>query len=175
MMVRAVAQLAQEMPNIRLDLYGRGSPRALLDMTQHIGRLGMEDLIRMLEPLEHGQVQQAMNKYAGLVLPSSPETYGMVYIEALLAGVPILWSRNEGVDGLFDSMGVGYRCDPQSVDDVAAGMKCLVEQQEPMKKRLGALHAEDAFAAFRAANIAVQYGRILRSLTEDEDCIASAA
>jgi glycosyltransferase involved in cell wall biosynthesis len=174
-MVRAVAKLSQEMPKIRLDLYGRGGPKALLNMTQHISRLGMENHVRIAEPLDHGQVQQAMNNYAGFVLPSSPETYGMVYVEALLAGVPILWSRNEGVDGLFDSMGIGYRCDPQSVDDVAAGMKCLIEQQQPMKGRLAALHAEDAFAALRACNIAAQYGRILRSITEDKDRIASAA
>jgi glycosyltransferase involved in cell wall biosynthesis len=140
-----------------------------------ISRLGMEDHVRILEPLEHGQVQQAVNKYAGFVLPSSPETYGMVYVEALLAGVPILWSRNQGVDGFFDGLEVGYRCDPQSVDDVAAGMKCLVEQQELLKNRLGALHAEDAFAALRAANIAAQYGRILRSITGGKERIASAA
>ena len=175
MMVRAVAQLSRQMPEIRLDLYGRGGPRALLTMTQHISRLGMKDHVRLMEPLEHGQVQQAVNKYAGFVLPSRPETYGMVYVEALLAGVPILWSRNEGVDGFFDGLGVGYRCNPQSVEDVAAGMKCLVEQQEPMKNRLGALHADDAFAAFRAANIAAQYEHVLRSIVEHEDHIASAA
>jgi glycosyltransferase involved in cell wall biosynthesis len=99
----------------------------------------------------------------------------MVYVEALLAGVPILWSRNQGVDGFFDGLEVGYRSDPQSVDDVAAGMKCLVEQQELLKNRLGALHAEDAFAALRAANIAAQYGRILRSITGGKERIASAA
>jgi glycosyltransferase involved in cell wall biosynthesis len=174
-MIRAVAQLSREIPNIRLDLYGRGGPRALLNMTQHISRLGMEDHVRILEPLEHGQVQQAVNNYAGFVLPSSPDTYGMGYVEALLAGVPILWSRNQGVDGFFDGLEVGYRCDPQSVDDVAAGMKCLVEQQELLKNRLGALHAEDAFAALRAANIAAQYGRILRSITGGKERIASAA
>lgn len=174
-MARAVAKLSQELPKIRLDLYGRGGPRSLLHMMRHIERLGMEKHVRIVEPLEHGQVQEAINNYAGFVLPSIPETYGMVYVEALLAGVPILWSRNEGVDGLFDNMGIGYRCDPQSVDDVAEGMKSLIEQQEPMKNRLGKLQAEDAFAALRATNISAQYVRILESSTEDKKRIASAA
>ena len=45
---------------------------------------------------------ETLNGYTALVLPTLRETFGMVYIEALFAGVPILYSQDRGVDGFFD-------------------------------------------------------------------------
>ena len=33
------------------------------------------------------------------VMPSKNETFGLVYIEALLQGLPILYAKNEGIEG----------------------------------------------------------------------------
>lgn len=41
-------------------------------------------------------------------MPSRHETFGLVYIEALLQGLPILYTHNEGVDGLY-SQNIGEK------------------------------------------------------------------
>ncbi|MBR4039156.1 MAG: glycosyltransferase family 4 protein [Clostridia bacterium] len=49
--------------------------------------------------------------YAGvdvLLVPSSAETFGMVYLEAMSQGVPVLYTRGQGFDGQFDEGKVGY-------------------------------------------------------------------
>lgn len=43
------------------------------------------------------------------VLLSHAETFGVAYIEALSRGLPIIYSRNEGLDGFFEEGYVGYR------------------------------------------------------------------
>ena len=55
---------------------------------------------------------EAMKRfYAGvdvLLVPSSAETFGMVYLEAMSQGVPVLYTRGQGFDGQFDEGEVGY-------------------------------------------------------------------
>ena len=174
-LVQAIANVSGEFRSVTLDVYGRGGPAALLDMTALIRGAGMEDRIRLMPPLDHAEVQRIMNGYAGFVLPSRPETYGMVFAEALLAGVPILWSRNQAVDGFFNEADVGYRCDPQSVDDVANGLRHLIGGQAQLKQRIADLQAQGAFEALRRDEIGAQYTRLLVAAMQGADQAASAA
>ncbi len=38
-------------------------------------------------------------------MPSRAETFGLVYVEALLNGLPILYTKNEGIDEMYDNVG----------------------------------------------------------------------
>ncbi|WP_256681919.1 glycosyltransferase family 4 protein, partial [Mammaliicoccus fleurettii] len=49
------------------------------------------------------------------VLPSFHETFGLVYLEALTQGLPIIYTRNEGIDNYFEEGKVGYSVDPKSI------------------------------------------------------------
>ena len=148
-LVQAVASVSRDFGGITLDVYGRGGPGALLDMTALIRNSHMEDRIKLMPALNHAEVQHVLNSYAGPVLPSRPETYGMVFAEALLAGVPILWSKNQGVDGFFNPADVGYRCDPQSAEDVAHGRRHLIADQARLKRQIGNLQTQGAFTMLR--------------------------
>lgn len=174
-LVQAMASIAGETGAIGLDVYGRGGPRALLDMTRLISGAGMQEQITLMPPLDHAEVQGVMNCYAGFVLPSRPETYGMVFAEALLAGVPILWSQNQGLDGFFDEADTGYRCDPQSVEHVADGLRHLIADQARLKERIGALQTQGAFGILRRDTIGAQYGKLLADAMRRTDQAADAA
>lgn len=43
-----------------------------------------------------------------LLVPSAAETFGMVYLEAMSQGVPVLYTRGQGFDGQFPEGEVGY-------------------------------------------------------------------
>jgi glycosyltransferase involved in cell wall biosynthesis len=116
-----------------------------------------------------------MNGYAGFVLPSRVETYGMVFVEAVLAGVPILWSRKEAVDGLFNAAEVGYRCNPNSAEDVAAGLVHLVHNQARLKQSIAALQRAKVFEPLRREAIGALYRDILLIATSGQPQAASAA
>ncbi|MDO5376954.1 MAG: glycosyltransferase [Clostridia bacterium] len=55
---------------------------------------------------------EAMKRfYAGcdlLLVPSSAETFGMVYLEAMSQGVPVLYTRGQGFDGQFPEGEAGF-------------------------------------------------------------------
>lgn len=54
-------------------------------------------------------------------MPSKRETFGIVYIEALSQGIPILYSKNEGIDGLYD-VNIGEAVDCEDIDDIVNGI-----------------------------------------------------
>ncbi len=70
---------------------------AMLPGDRALGRLqGMEEMKRF---------------YAGcdmLLVPSKAETFGMVYLEAMSQGVPVIYTRGQGFDGQFPEGEIGY-------------------------------------------------------------------
>lgn len=61
-------------------------------------------------------------------MPSLSETFGLVYVEALSQGLPILFSRNEGVDGYYNNC--GEAADPKSVSSIMECLSRMVENYE---------------------------------------------
>jgi glycosyltransferase involved in cell wall biosynthesis len=160
-LMRAAVLLKPEFPDLLIDVYGSGSPGSLMEVTRMIERTGADRRMRLLGPTAHGAVQRTINGYAAFVMPTRRETYGMVHIEAVLAGVPILWSRERGIDGLMEDGQVGYRCDPASVEDVAAGIAFLLNREVELKRRISRLQSTGAFEALRRSAIAARYRGLL--------------
>lgn len=62
-------------------------------------------------------------------MPSKAETFGLVYVESLLQGVPVLYTKNEGIDGLYDGA-IGERVENGSVKEIQAKIKSLVSNDK---------------------------------------------
>ncbi|MBQ7785449.1 MAG: glycosyltransferase family 4 protein [Clostridia bacterium] len=79
------------------------------------GELEAQLLAAMREGDSHaGRVQgmEAMKRFYAqcdlLLVPSSAETFGMVYLEAMSQGIPVLYTKGQGFDGQFPEGEVGY-------------------------------------------------------------------
>lgn len=67
------------------------------------------------------------------VMPSFTESFGLVYAEAMSQGLPVIYSKGQGFDNQFPEGVVGYHVDSGSPDDVAKGIKLVVENYEQIK------------------------------------------
>ena len=88
------------------------------------------------------------------------ETFGLVYIEALSQGLPVLFTKGQGVDGVLnESAGIGVN--PFSVNDIADAIKKILREQEHYS------NATVSFDTYRWKNIGElyykEYGIILKS------------
>ena len=63
-----------------------------------------------------------------LLVPSRAETFGMVYLEAMSRGVPVLYTRGQGFDGLFPEGAVGYSVACGNTHEMAEKL-CLVASE----------------------------------------------
>jgi UDP-glucose:(heptosyl)LPS alpha-1,3-glucosyltransferase len=81
------------------------------------------------------------------VLPSHFETFGLVYLESLAMGVPVLVSQNAGASELIEDGRHGYRIDPNNVDDIAAKLQRLARSAAAMEADCVALARDNSRVA----------------------------
>lgn len=65
------------------------------------------------------KLKSEYNNHDIFMLPSINETFGIVYIESLSQGIPVIYSKDQGVDGFFDHVKVGEKVNPNSAISIA--------------------------------------------------------
>ena len=80
--------------DVRLEIGGDGPE--WLGLVALAQQLGVADRVRFLGPLSRGQVREAMWRANAFVLASACETFGVVLIEALSTGLPVIATRSGG-------------------------------------------------------------------------------
>lgn len=71
------------------------------------------------------------------LMPSKTETFGLVYVEAMLNGLPILYTANEGLDGFYSEK-IGEKVTSPNKVEIEKGLFKLIENYKtyniPMDK-----------------------------------------
>lgn len=62
-------------------------------------------------------------------MPSKAETFGLVYIEALLQGLPVLYTKNEGIDGFYDDS-IGEKVENTSAEEIQNKIEKLISNYD---------------------------------------------
>ena len=57
-----------------------------------------------------------MKKSDVFVMPSAPETFGLVYLEAMASGCIVVGAKGWGIDGLIKNGFDGYLVEPRDID-----------------------------------------------------------
>ncbi len=70
-------------------------------MQRIIERHGAEEAVRCIGHVAGSRMRETMAGYGAMALPSCPESFGLVYLEAIAAGIPVLSSRGYALDGLL--------------------------------------------------------------------------
>lgn len=68
------------------------------------------------------------------VMPSFGETFGLVYVEAMSQGLPVLYTEGQGFDGQFPEGEVGYHIDPNSPSDIADKVVKVLENYDQISR-----------------------------------------
>lgn len=66
------------------------------------------------------------------VMPSKKETFGLVYVEAMLQGLPILFTKNEGIDGFYAD-DIGEAVNRGNSSEIADKLACLYDNYSKYK------------------------------------------
>jgi alpha-1,3-mannosyltransferase len=135
-LIAALAVARLSLPDLRLDIAGWSSPKAMPEITSLLQRAGVSDAVRFLGVLDNAEVIRRLPGYAAFVLPSSNETFGMTYVEALMAGVPILYSKETGIDGYLDGLDVGIGVPVGDIAALADAIETLVMQAALFRNRI---------------------------------------
>lgn len=99
--IDAFSELYKKFTNIRLNIVGDGPLRKSLE--DHVKHLGLTDRIIFYGRINREAVAKLLQESDCFVLPSDYETFGVVYIEALAVGLPVIGTKNGGAEDIITS------------------------------------------------------------------------
>ncbi|GIW78392.1 MAG: hypothetical protein KatS3mg105_0199 [Gemmatales bacterium] len=122
-LIDAFARLRRRLPKATLSLVGEGP--LYPSIQKQITRLRLDSAVRLLGRLDREQTARFLREECDvLVLPSRSETFGVVLIEALASGKPVVASRCGGPESIVTDPRLGTLCQP---NDVRALYHCLLQ------------------------------------------------
>jgi len=109
-LIRAFALIASKKPELNLVLAGDGKLRVKLYTL--VEELNLTERIHFVGNIDKDSVCQLMQQAEVFVLTSDYETFGVVLIEALSCGTPVVATNVGGIPEIINSKNLGYLCDP---------------------------------------------------------------
>ena len=134
-LIRAVAALVAEFPELTLDIIGRGPEQSRLQTLAQ--QLGIGHSVRFLGQQSRQQVAAAMRQCTVFALPSRYEGLGCVYLEAMSAGKPVIGCRGQGIAEIIHHGSNGFLVGPDNEKELALALAMLL-RDEPRRRSLGA-------------------------------------
>lgn len=88
LLLTSFAEIVPEFPHCALSIFGGGEERQALE--QQAAMLSIENQVRFYGSTSREVIATAYGRADAFVLPSRRETFGVVYIEAMAAGLPVI-------------------------------------------------------------------------------------
>ena len=148
---------------IRLDVIGGGNQEETSAAEAMIG-----EGVRLLGPLPNTRIRGVFNRSRGFCMPSLRESFGLVFIEALQAGLPIIYPAGAGVDGWFDDCPFAIRVDARDTAALSAAMLKLHHEEARLKSDLAAWQESSHARRFTRPSIAEAFAQGLASALDEK-------
>ena len=143
----------------RLSLAGDGAARQEMEATAR--QLRIDDICDFLGALPHVDVRDQMQQCDGLILSSLRESFGVVLIEAMACGKPVVATRCGGPEEIVTPE-VGILVEPGSAQSLADGILQLHGTYESFDPTRIAAYAHLRFAPERVTNLLLNvYAEVL--------------
>jgi glycogen(starch) synthase len=109
--------LRARVPNVSCVIAGRGS--YLPELQTQIDVEGVSELIDLPGFLGDDELRQLVHRAGCVVIPSLYEPFGVVALEALAAGAPLIVARTGGLAELIVDTDAGLTFEPGNPEDLA--------------------------------------------------------
>ena len=131
LVLNAFAAVFSDEEQVSLKIIGDGELRE--DLKSLVRELKIEDKVMFTGKLQRGEVAEQLADSNAFVLASNFETFGVVYIEALACGLPIIGTRNGGAEDIITD-DCGCLVDANNVEQLAKAMRYVYEHREKYDK-----------------------------------------
>ena len=134
--IQAISMLEKEYrSHISLEIVGSGPQGEEL---KELASTLLQDMeVLFTGRLPRNEVTIEMKNSNIFVMISEGETFGMVYLEAMLQGCIVIASKDGGFDGIIETGKNGFLCPPGDADSLAIILDEIIKMDETEKKRIG--------------------------------------
>ncbi|MGZ9898563.1 glycosyltransferase family 4 protein [Shewanella gaetbuli] len=155
-----VIQALEHLPDYSLDIYGPPGNN-LEKILKYISEHHMQERVSIKGVLSKDDLLKEYNNYCALLMPSKNETFGMVYVESLLNGLPVLCCEGSGIDGYITNSNYFSTVSFGDVKSIANAIKCFYVDQFEIKQKLMEDIINGKLSFFEVENIQSSYVRDL--------------
>ncbi|MCH8561321.1 glycosyltransferase [Nesterenkonia sp. LB17] len=101
--VEALGELRRRMPEVPVQLVVAGSQSGddVLDLQALAERAGVADAVQALPPLPHSELADLFRRSDAVLVPSFSESFGLVALEAMACGTPVIAHDVGGLSSLI--------------------------------------------------------------------------
>jgi len=160
-LIDAFDNLAKEYKNVELLIGGSGAEYH--NLSNQIKKLELEDKVLLLGKLDRNAAIENYKKSTFYVSPSLVETFGIVIIEALAMGLPVLATNSGGPQSILNN-DVGIIVNKNSREELYKGMKYLIENDDKFDREKIVKYCIEHFSREKVSNDLINvYKKILKS------------
>jgi len=129
--LRALPAVKRVLPDVRYILGGRGPDRSRV--LQLISELGVTDSVILAGYIPDYELSSFYNLCDVFAMPSRGEGFGIVFLEALACGKPVIAGNTDGsVDAALNGR-LGVLVDPGNVDEISMALMQVLSKRHPLQ------------------------------------------
>jgi glycogen(starch) synthase len=127
-LARAMHELRSRVPDVRSVIAGRGS--YLPELQTRVDMEGVSDIVGLPGYLGDVDLRDLVHRAGCVVIPSLYEPFGIVALEALAAGAPLIVARTGGLAELVAGTHAGVTFEPGNPDDLADAIEQVLSNDD---------------------------------------------
>lgn len=159
-LARAMRIVRRRVPEATCLIAGRGS--YLPELQSQIDIEGVSDIVSLGGFLSDERLRDALHRAGCVVIPSLYEPFGIVALEALAGGAPLIVARTGGLAELIEGSGAGLMFEPGNTEDLARCVELVLTDSDQAAHMSGRgaelLRARYSWNAIAAATVDIYRG-----------------
>lgn len=125
-LVRAVQLLKNKGLEIKIFVAGKDQNQALIE--KWIEKNRYKGLVNFCGHLSRKEIERLLSESSVFAMPSITEAFGLVYLEAMAFGIPVIGSKEGGTKELIKDGVNGFLCNPFDIQEIAAKIELCLDK-----------------------------------------------
>ncbi len=150
LLIRAFSKAFHVNKNVKLSILGGGSEYN--NLQNEINKLNMQEQIKLVGFAPRKLVLEELQKSDTFVLSSKYETFGVVVIEAMSCGLPVVATKCGGPESIIENDELGVLVENDNLEELEIAMKNMYENKDKYCKDSIRTHVVENFSEKSIAN-----------------------
>ena len=130
--LNAISKLKSKYSNIIYLIIGKGKEKKNLE--ELVNKFNLQNMVKFIGEVSHHKVMEYMAVTDIFSLPSWNEAFGVVYIEAMAQGKPVIGCQGEGIEDFVEDGNTGLLVKPKDVDSLVKALDFLLSHPTEAQK-----------------------------------------
>ncbi len=142
----AVKRLRSMGLDISLKAIGLGRSNEQKHYVSFLQSKAKEDYICLAPAMTKEHLLREMQVADAFIMVSHTETFGLAYVEALSQGLPVIYTKGQGIDDTFPDGFVGKAASSDDIDEICEGILYVKKNYDILVENISQISFEQKFA-----------------------------